>query len=368
MRRSIKALLCFLLVFCTLNFIPFAVAHAQDLLSAGIKGDVNDDGKIMTEDARLALSDTVGLVALSDEELDRADMNSDGVIDTADVINILRGSADLSVESFQPITHKTPYTIDSSSQRVQYCETIVDYAETFATNVEGDRSNPLYTPLMKGTYDRVTKTDDEFVYLASGRKTYKDAVKVFSGYQLSNSTVTHKDIVDYRDDSTDLYFALDWKVPFTVTLGPQSYETGTLRYLIKPINPAKFYEAMDVALASAEKLGKRLIKLKTENGVESINASHIMCSEAHDHYQYVVLLDGTCIKIRMTVTELFAILSKHGGFIRVGSPYIINLRYVKNVSRTDVLLYNDIDIRIPRGKYADIKNAFWDYQYEGQED
>ena len=154
----------------------------------------------------------------------------------------------------------------------------------------------------------------------------------------------------------------------SVEHAPQSYETGTLRYLIKPINPAKFYEAMDVAFASAERLGKRLIKLKTENGVESINASHIMYSEAHDHYQYVTLIGGNQLKVRSTVTELFTILSKHGGFIRVGSPYIINLRHVKNVSRTDVLLYNNISIPIPRGKYTEIKNAFWDYQYEGQED
>ena len=154
----------------------------------------------------------------------------------------------------------------------------------------------------------------------------------------------------------------------SVEHAPQSFETGTLRYLIKPINPTKFFEAMDVALASAERLGQCLIKLKTENGVESINASHIMCSEAHDHYQYVTLLGGTQLKVRLTVTELFAMLAKHGGFIRVGSPYIINLRHVKNVSRTDVLLYDGKDIPIPRGKYAEIKNAFWDYQYEGQED
>ena len=149
---------------------------------------------------------------------------------------------------------------------------------------------------------------------------------------------------------------------------PQSFETGTLRYLLKPINPTKFYEAMDVALASAERLGQCLIKLKTENGVESINASYIICSEAHDHYQYVTLINGTQLKIRLTVTELYALLAKQGGFIRVGSPYIINLRHVKNVSRTDVLLYNDRNIPIPRGKYTEIKNAFWDYQYEGEED
>ena len=154
----------------------------------------------------------------------------------------------------------------------------------------------------------------------------------------------------------------------SVEHAPQSYETGTLRYLIKPIIPAKFYEAMDVAMAAAEKIGQRLIKLKTDNGVESVNAGHIICSEAHDHYQYVTLLGGTQLKLRLTVTELFAILAKHGGFIRVGSPYIINLRHVKNVTRADVLLYNQKSIPIPRGKFAEIKNAFWDYQYEGEED
>ena len=134
------------------------------------------------------------------------------------------------------------------------------------------------------------------------------------------------------------------------------------------IGLSKFYEAMDAALLSAERLSQRLIKLKTENGVERINASHVTSSEAHDHYQYVTLLNGEELKVRATVTELFALLAKYGGFIRVGSPYIINLRQVKNVTRTEVLLYNNKTIPIPRGKFSEIKNAFWDYQYEGEEE
>ncbi len=149
---------------------------------------------------------------------------------------------------------------------------------------------------------------------------------------------------------------------------PQSYEVGTLRYLIKPIDIVKFYEALEAAIEKAEKIGRRQIKLKTENGLETINASYIMCSEAHEHYQYILLNDETELKVRLTVKELFTILSKHGGFCRVGSSYIINLRHVKNVSRTDVLLYNNKKIQIPRGKHVEIKNAFWDYQYEIQED
>ena len=149
---------------------------------------------------------------------------------------------------------------------------------------------------------------------------------------------------------------------------PESFETGTLRYLLKPINPPKFYEAMDVALIQSERLRERRVKLKTESGVESINVSRIMFSEAHAHYQYVALENGKQIRVRMTVMELYATLMKWGGFTRVGSAYIINLRNVKNVSTSEVYLYNDISIPIPRGKHLEIKKAFWAFQSEGQED
>lgn len=143
---------------------------------------------------------------------------------------------------------------------------------------------------------------------------------------------------------------------------PQSFETGTLRYLIKPLQPEKFYEAMDAAIALAEKLGDRLIKFKTENGMERINASRILYTEAHAHYQYVMLEDGKQLRVRMTVAELYALLMQYGGFIRVGSAYIINLRNIENVTTSEVHLYHNISIHIPRGKHAEIKKAFWDFQ------
>ena len=166
-------------------------------------------------------------------------------------------------------------------------------------------------------------------------------------------------------------FGIESPIIFATTSlehAPQSYETGTLRYLIKPINPGKFYEAMGVALVWARKMSEHFLKFKTENGVASVNANHIMYSEAHDHYQYVKKDDGEEIKVRMTVTELFTILSKYGGFVRIGSAYIVNLRHVKNVTPTNLCLYNNYKIQIPRGKFTEIKNTFWNFQCEGQED
>ena len=166
-------------------------------------------------------------------------------------------------------------------------------------------------------------------------------------------------------------FGIESPIIFATTSlehAPQSYETGTLRYLIKPINPRKFDEALDAALLQVKRTRDRYLKFKTENGVASVNANHIMYSEAHDHYQYMRKDDGEEIKVRMTVTELFTILSKYGGFVRIGSAYIVNLRHVKNVTPTNVCLYSNINIQIPRGKFTEIKNTFWNFQCEGQED
>ena len=145
---------------------------------------------------------------------------------------------------------------------------------------------------------------------------------------------------------------------------PQGYETGTLRYLIKPLEPEKFYEAMDAALLQAEKLQSKLIRFKTENGIESINANNIMYSEAHDHYQYIKLDNGQTIKVRTTVSELYAMLAKNDGFFRLGSAYIINLRNIKNLTSSAILLYDNTTIPIPRGKHAELKKVFWNFQCE----
>ena len=150
----------------------------------------------------------------------------------------------------------------------------------------------------------------------------------------------------------------------SVEHAPQGYETGTLRYLIKPLEPEKFYEAIDAACLQAEKLQSKLIRFKTENGIESINANNIMYSEAHDHYQYIKLDNGQTIKVRTTVSELYAMLAKNDGFFRLGSAYIINLRNIKNLTSSAILLYDNTTIPIPRGKHAELKKVFWNFQCE----
>ncbi len=153
----------------------------------------------------------------------------------------------------------------------------------------------------------------------------------------------------------------------TIEHAPESLETDTLRYLIKPLNPEKFYEAMDVAVEKAEKLGSKFIRLKTDNGVENINISNILYTESRSHYQYVNFTCDGQVRSRMTVSELFEQLSQYGGFVRGGSAYIINLNNVKSVSTGEVCFNNNTKLFLPRGAHNPIKEAFWEFQYAGEE-
>ena len=69
--------------------------HASDIVQTVIMGDVNGDGKVYAEDARLALRGSARLEKLSITQLFAADVDGDGVLFAGDARQILRFSAKL---------------------------------------------------------------------------------------------------------------------------------------------------------------------------------------------------------------------------------------------------------------------------------
>jgi N-acetylneuraminic acid mutarotase len=69
----------------------------------GIKGDVNNDGKVRSNDAMLALRIAAGLMEPTDYQKWAADMNDDGKIRSNDAMLILRKAAGLAAPDIQPV-------------------------------------------------------------------------------------------------------------------------------------------------------------------------------------------------------------------------------------------------------------------------
>ena len=77
----------------------YSASFEIHVVSDGIRGDVNKDGKISSSDARSALRFAVSLETLSEEQQWLADMNADGTVTTADARRILRAAVGLDWES-----------------------------------------------------------------------------------------------------------------------------------------------------------------------------------------------------------------------------------------------------------------------------
>ncbi len=198
----------------------------------GIIGDMNEDGKLKIEDAKTILALCAGVGEITSRVLKMADADSNGVISINDVTKILKLCEDYDVRwSLQPIKQLTPLIKGNISAKAKYIEVTSYCAETLPETPVIDRSNPIYSPLVKGTLDYiksgpVSYGDKSYYVLNSGRRVYADAVKVYEGYKLPNNKAQLRAPVYKNGNSTEFYIALDWRVPFNVQIAPQEYENG----------------------------------------------------------------------------------------------------------------------------------------------
>ena len=207
-------------------------AYALDLQ----KGDVNGDDKISLADALMVLKSVAKIEELPFGRKWFADYDGDSDITFNDARQILLASIDLppeylGIEKFTQITPKT--SNNGITQKSKFCMVLNDYCETLPASPVDNKSNPSYSPFLEGTYDYVTdgpvKDDSsghEFYVLKSGKRVYTNDVKVFTGYNMPLNNIEIKNYVESTAAETSFYIKLDWRVPFNVTIKPQSYTKG----------------------------------------------------------------------------------------------------------------------------------------------
>ncbi len=223
---SLFILLC-LLVQC-FSITAFAATE--------LKGDVNNDGKISLVDARTVLRSIAKIEVLPFWKTSVADYDGDGEVTFNDAREILLASIDLPPEylGIEKFTQLTPKKSNNGiTQKSKFCMVLTDYSETLASTPVDNKSNPLYSPLLPGTFDYVkegpvkdSSSGHEFYVLKSGRRVYSNDVNVFTGFNMPNNKIKVMNLVETSGWDTQFYLKLDWRVPFNVTIKPQSYEKG----------------------------------------------------------------------------------------------------------------------------------------------
>ncbi|MDR1328418.1 MAG: LytTR family DNA-binding domain-containing protein [Oscillospiraceae bacterium] len=141
----------------------------------------------------------------------------------------------------------------------------------------------------------------------------------------------------------------------------EGYEVDALHYLLKPVDERKLFEVLDKALVRVAEEG-RSIQLTADGAATRVPVGEIMYAEAFSHYVEIHTKSGG-IRVKMTLGALEEQLGE--GFFRCHRSYIAGLKYVRSVSRTSVILENEVTLPLSRKLYDAANEAFIQYNWGG---
>lgn len=134
----------------------------------------------------------------------------------------------------------------------------------------------------------------------------------------------------------------------------EGYEVSALHYLMKPVNEQKLFEVLDKACKRLSKSEKSIL-LKTNGENVCIPVGSIIYVESFAHTVEITTNKGK-IKAGLSISELEKELGE--GFIRCHRSYIVGLKYIKRITKTEVILDNDISIPLSRRIYNEVNQSF----------
>ena len=132
----------------------------------------------------------------------------------------------------------------------------------------------------------------------------------------------------------------------------EGYDVQALNFLVKPIDRMKLFSVLDKAARLLSK-NERSISLEQKGEVYLVPLREIRFIEVSGNY--VSVHAKTTLTVKKTLAELEKQLDDR--FVRTGRSFIVNLTYVRRITKTDVFLSTDESVPLSRGMYEAINRA-----------
>ncbi len=144
----------------------------------------------------------------------------------------------------------------------------------------------------------------------------------------------------------------------------EAFRVDALQYLVKPVPEDALSAILDRLLTDVEEEKKKFLLFRVEGRMQRVAKSSIMYCEAQGKTQYLFLADGTKYQLRMTMAEIFGMLSRYQEFVRVGIAYIVNMEHIDSINTQEIGLHTGKKIYLPRGACKALKEQYMRYYCE----
>lgn len=139
------------------------------------------------------------------------------------------------------------------------------------------------------------------------------------------------------------------------------FDVSALHYLMKPVSKEKLHQVLDkAAKLLSKKESNIIIKVDGQNII--IKLSEIVYVESFGHYISIYTSDKKEYTIKVGINKFVEELDNT--FISPHRSYIVNLKYVKAITKNSIMLDNNKEIPMAKNNFDDINKAFINY-YRG---
>ena len=140
-----------------------------------------------------------------------------------------------------------------------------------------------------------------------------------------------------------------------------AYGVRAVRYLLKPVDESKLYEALDYALSYTNVKTESMYLVKTKTGLQQRPYSKIEYIENVSRKQEIHMADGEIIKslfIRKSFEEETLEVSRRRNFLQIHKSFLVNLDYVKQLTQDSMVMESGSRLPISKAKAAKVKREY----------
>jgi DNA-binding LytR/AlgR family response regulator len=144
----------------------------------------------------------------------------------------------------------------------------------------------------------------------------------------------------------------------------ESFQANPINYLIKPIDKARFFQTLDLAVSKVNTEDEPIVTLKTRDGLNVIKLSSIIFCEYTNHFVQYTLMGEEILTTR-SLQESFADhikpLLSDKRFLQPHTSFVLNMNRVEAFSKNGFVMRGGAVIPIPAKQYAMVRDTYMDY-------
>lgn len=145
----------------------------------------------------------------------------------------------------------------------------------------------------------------------------------------------------------------------------EGYDVEALHYLLKPVAKEKLFAVLDKYVEKRSVKTDELL-VETADGATHISADRITYIEAFGRKTALHLSDDTIIDCTMSISKFSAM--QVNGFVSSHRSYIVNLRYIRTIARTALILDSGEEIPLSRRLYSEVNRRFIEFYTHSEKD